>query len=167
MTFNDMLLSWLALDVIGDKNDDDQGEKKESLFFTGLCLLVIGILVVFTVLSKLGVSSEQLQMALVVMLAPFLWDYFINFTVMDMTNTQHILAAGGTILVAVIILIILEVAARVSDSCAKSTVASIQSFGFVVHMVAGALKWFTQAVLIFAVFKVILHIVLAFLFWLF
>lgn len=164
---NDILLSLLALDVITDNDGEKGGENKGFSRFVGFCLAVLGIIAVFAILSKLGISDEQLLMAVMVILAPFLWDYFVNFAVMDLTNNQHILAAGATIVVAFIILLVLEVISKGAERCSNSNYTFIQSIGLLVHMSASPLKGIVQAVLVFSLFKGAIHAMVAFLLWLF
>jgi hypothetical protein len=167
MTFNDMLLSVLAFNVITEKDPNEEKGKKGSLFFTGLCLVTAGILLLFMVLLKLGITSDQLLKAVMIVLTPFLWDYFINFTVMDLTNTQHIFAAAGTIMASYIVLIVLEAISKAQRLLTASTIVSIQSFGYLVGKVLAAVKWIVQAVLICSIFKGLIHLVFGFFIWLF
>lgn len=164
---NDVILSWLALDVITDNDSNKNKQTKESLFLPGLCLFLFAFVMLFAILYRLGISQDQLKTALLIITAPFLWDYYINFAVVDITNNQHILAAVGSIIASFALLIVLEWIKELYKRLAVSRITSVQSFAYVLHSNTMVLRWSLQAVLMVSIFKLAIHSILALLLWLF
>lgn len=164
MSINDMLLTCLAVDTL---TDDRNKEKKESYFLHTIMLFLVVGGGVYYILYRIGVPLEQLQNTAMILVTPFIWDYLINSNVMDLSNFQHILAAVGSMIVAILMMVAFDYIADLSKYCGKLKYKLVQSIGFALHMLSAGLKALAFAVFMFSLLKGGFHMIVGLFLWLF
>lgn len=161
-----MLLTLLAIDKLTEKNEEP--DKSESLLFPGIVLSLIVIGLLYAILNKLGVPSEYLQWALVIIVAPFIWDYLISFSgVMEFSNIHYILAAVATMIVSVLVLWLLQWFLDIYRLCANSKYPFVKGIVPLLTLLTIILRAFVFAVFFVGMFKFGIHSVIGFFTWLF
>lgn len=166
MSLNDIVLLLTFKELSEDDYPRTEADEKLSLFFTGLFLFLgIGI-VLYLILVRLGIPENQLQIVILAFFAPYFWDYYINFTVYDVSQLQHVGAALLSMVVCYLLVYVTMLVKEGSQKLSNHKYSLLRSFSFYIFMLMNVLQFLTLTAFAVNFFKFGIHSLISFFIWL-
>lgn len=158
---------WVSFDRAFGGGKEANNKSSGGLFFVGSFLVILILILTYALLLKLGIQSSQVLDLFKVLSIPFLWDYYIDFSLFDLNHINHVIAGVVTLAILFASWNISKFLFWISDILKSVDNCVCNAIGIMLNSATTFISYYELLVIVLTTFKLLLHTFMAVFIWLF